>query len=260
MIKLNEFNKTLISSFFEDMEHHTMILSYLQGHMGTGWVDSIEAPKCAKICVGDFSFVAGDYHSKGASSLISNIPYELESPWHLFIPQNVEWGELISECYPEGCYELVRTSMRKDTVFSIEKLEANINKLCSKYQLVRINKELYNLCINNPRFKDLCSGFLSASDFVARGIGFCILHNGVVISGASSYSVYDNGIEIEIDTLEDYRKQGLATICASKLMIECVKKGIYPNWDAANEKSVNLAQKLGYKLAQEYLAYAIKLN
>ncbi len=34
-------------------------------------------------------------------------------------------------------------------------------------------------------------------------------------AGASSYSVYKGGIEIEIDTSSEYRRRGLATACGA---------------------------------------------
>ena len=78
------------------------------------------------------------------------------------------------------------------------------------------------------------------------------MKNDQIISGASSYVNFNKGIEIEIDTHPNYRKQSLATIVASKLIIECLNKGLYPNWDAHNLESLNLAIKLGYCLDKAY--------
>ena len=38
----------------------TIILSCLQGHMGTAWVDDLENPTVAQITVGIFVFFAGN--------------------------------------------------------------------------------------------------------------------------------------------------------------------------------------------------------
>lgn len=72
--------------------------------------------------------------------------------------------------------------------------------------------------------------------------------------------IYDEGIEIEIATRLKYRCKELAAICASKLIIECIKRGLYPSWDAANIETVSLSEKLGYHFDKEYIAYKIDYN
>ena len=89
------------------------------------------------------------------------------------------------------------------------------------------------------------------------GLGAAILKDGELVSGASSYTSYRGGIEIQIDTREDYRRQGLAYICGAKLILECLERGWYPSWDAQNPGSAALAQKLGYHLDHEYTAYEV---
>ncbi len=93
--------------------------------------------------------------------------------------------------------------------------------------------------------------------FKKYGLGVIIEKDGQPVSGASSYSGYNGGIEIEIDTREDYRRRGLAYICGAKLILECLKRGWYPSWDAHNRGSVALAEKLGYHFDYEYTVYEI---
>jgi hypothetical protein len=47
----------------------------------------------------------------------------------------------------------------------------------------------------------------------------------------------------------------LASATGAKLILECLEKGIDPNWDAATEISAGLAKKLGYVLRDEYDVY-----
>lgn len=85
----------------------------------------------------------------------------------------------------------------------------------------------------------------------------CNPQNGLIVSGASSYSRYLDGIEIEIDTREEYRRKGLAYICGAKLILECLKRNLYPSWDAHNPASIALAEKLGYHFSHAYQAVEI---
>ncbi|MEG0367206.1 MAG: GNAT family N-acetyltransferase [Coprobacillus sp.] len=65
------------------------------------------------------------------------------------------------------------------------------------------------------------------------------------------------GIEIEIDTRADKRRLGLAKICASKMILECLDRGLYPSWDAHNPISLNLALSLGYVFDKKYVVYEL---
>lgn len=84
-----------------------------------------------------------------------------------------------------------------------------------------------------------------------------VLCGNRLAAGASSYTSYDDGIEIEIDTHPDFRRRGLATACGARLILYCLAGGLYPGWDAANPESVALATKLGYHFDHEYDAYFI---
>ena len=64
-------------------------------------------------------------------------------------------------------------------------------------------------------------------------------------------------IEIEIDTREEYRRKGFAYVCGAKLILECLKRNLYPSWDAHNKGSVALAEKLGYHYSHSYTAIEI---
>jgi hypothetical protein len=45
--------------------------------------------------------------------------------------------------------------------------------------------------------RDLCSQFLDYANYKARGIGTAVIHRGKLITGASSYTVYDGGFELK---------------------------------------------------------------
>ncbi|OPJ64374.1 GNAT acetyltransferase [Clostridium oryzae] len=104
---------------------------------------------------------------------------------------------------------------------------------------------------------DCCSNFASLEEFLEHGIGYVIVHNGEIISGASSYSYCEGSIEITIGTKKEFRRKGLALAVASKLIVECMERNIYPAWDAANLESVALAEKLGYHFDKAYEVYSI---
>jgi predicted GNAT family acetyltransferase len=90
------------------------------------------------------------------------------------------------------------------------------------------------------------------------GRGIAVLKNGRIVSACSSYSRYREGIETEVDTLEEERRKGLASAASAALILLCLDEGLYPCWDAANGVSVRLAEKLGYTFGGEYSSYWIE--
>ena len=105
--------------------------------------------------------------------------------------------------------------------------------------------------------RDFVSAFESKEKYLEWGKGMVILKDGRIVSGASSYTRYLEGIEIEVDTVEDERRNHLATIVCSALILRCLQEGLYPSWDAQNLNSVHLAEKLGYEPDHAYTAYEV---
>jgi GNAT superfamily N-acetyltransferase len=237
---------------FKNMKD-TMILSYLQGHMGAAWVDDIENPTVAQILVGVFVFYAGDPNAKAAEELLLNIPENI-----LAIVNTDEWKNRIEIVHKGRIEKFQRYAFKKNYEYlKRDMMEEFLLKLSEDYELRKIDKSIALETSFQNLSEDFTSQYESIDDYINKGVGYCILHNGQVVCGASSYSVYNDGIEIEIDTHPDYRRKGLATVASAALILDCLDKGKYPNWDAANLNSVSLAEKLGYILEKPYDTYYI---
>lgn len=125
------------------------------------------------------------------------------------------------------------------------------------YELRKIDEHIVNNSTLHKVSEDFTSQFQSVEDYINRGIRYCVLYKGEVVCGASSYSIYDSGIEIEVATNYNHRRKGLATIVSAALILDCLEKEIYPNWDAANTTSAKLAEKLGYVFDKAYDTYFV---
>lgn len=117
--------------------------------------------------------------------------------------------------------------------------------------------EIITINVWEKNGQGIVANYKNYEDYEQNGLGYLILEGDNIISGASSFSYYDGGIEIEIDTREEYRKQGLATIVAAKLILSCIEQNLYPSWDAHNLASLYLAEKLGYTFSHVYTAYEV---
>ncbi|TCW57904.1 GNAT acetyltransferase-like protein [Bacillus thuringiensis] len=233
--------------------NNVVLLSYLQGHMGTAWVNDLENPTVAQVTVGIFTFYAGDFNAKETEELIRNIPDRM-----LVIVNSEEWKKRLETCYERKIDKFLRYKFKRNAeVFDRSKLQSFISALPKGYELQRIDEHIINIPTLHKVSEDFTSQFQSVEDYLKRGIGYSILYNGAVVCGASSYSIYDNGIEIEVATDLNHRRKGLATIVSAALILDCLEEEIYPNWDAANTTSAKLAEKLGYVFDKAYDTYFV---
>lgn len=252
MYQLQKEDLPNMAHLFKDWEE-TMIYSCLQGKMGTAWANSKDNPISAKILIADFCFYAG----VADAQLARHIPEHFPSAALIAVPQTEEWAQMIEAEHQGICERSTRYATKKETAFDRNKLCDFIAALPSEYSILPIDKDLYHSTKQKNWSRDFCSQFPSYEDYQSSGLGFVILHEGEVVCGASSYTIYEGGIEIEIDTKETYRRKGLAKVCASVLILECLRQGLYPSWDAANRESLSLAVQLGYMFDKEYPVYEI---
>ena len=125
------------------------------------------------------------------------------------------------------------------------------------YELKKIDSDIYDLCMTDPVTADFVSAFESKEKYLEIGRGMVILKDGKIVSGASSYTRYNEGIEIEVDTVPDERRKGLATVVCAALILSCLEEGLYPSWDAHDMNSVQLSKRFGYEFDHEYTAYEV---
>ncbi|MGI5960026.1 MAG: GNAT family N-acetyltransferase [Massiliimalia sp.] len=233
----------------------SIITSWLDGIMGTAFGDG-EHPRCGQICLGDFCFFAGDAQAPGAAELVANPAPDCHGSY-IAIGDSEAWNQLIEAQWGETARPISRYAMNQPAAFSRAKLERFTGSLPAFMELRQIDSKRYHQVQEQDWSRDFCSNFPTWKEFQENGLGFVILLDHQVIGGASSYSVCRNGLEIEIGVREDFRHQGLGTICGAKLILACLERGWTPYWDAANLYSVRLAEKLGYELKGEYRAYSI---
>ena len=223
-----------------------MIWSVLQGHMGYALVDEETAPASAQLVIGDLCFFGGQPNEALAARAASEE----------IVPQNEAWCSLMERIWGDRVTKRLRYAIRKEpTIFRRELLGRYVSALGTEYELKLFDASICEQSLVESWSRDFCSCFQDCDDFLKRGFGVAVLHNGALVSGASSYTVYNGGIEIEIDTKPEYRERGLATVCGARLILEALDRGLYPSWDAFDLRSVALAEKLGYHVSHPYVIY-----
>lgn len=245
----------------------SLIWSCLRGDMGYLYADAPEEPHSAMAILGDFAFYAG----RPDRELAAYKPDWCTQDFLIAVPQDRRWADMIEACFQERARKVVRYAMKKEAdVFDRNRLREIVAGLSPEYTISLLNEELYDYCRKTDWCRDFVSQFADWEIYRELGLGVILLKDGIPVAGASSYSAYGGGkagndvnvknagIEIEIDTREDCRRRGLASVCGARLILECLDRGLYPSWDAQNLWSVSLAEKLGYHFDYEYMAYEIR--
>lgn len=230
--------------------------SCIEGKMGKAWVDSKVEPKIAIVIVADFCNLLGCIKDREDEIKIKQLLENCKRK--IIVVDDISWVSILEKYYPYSFKRFKRYAIKRESgVFQKNVLKGYISAIDNGFKIDRIDEALYYKVLEDRFMEDCCSNFSSLKGFLNHGIGYVIVHDGVIISGASSYSYCEGYIDITIGTNEEYRRKGLALACASKLILECLEKNIYPVWDAVDLRSVALADKLGYHLDKEYEVYSI---
>lgn len=247
----DDVRKSLVP-MFEGIDS-TIVQSYLQGHMGTAYVDDLENPTVAQIIVGVFVFYAGNPDTGAAEEMLNNLP-----DYNLIIVDSDDWKKRIESVHSSRFEKFPRYRFEKDPGhLNRAHMQNLLSSIPEDYEIKKVDRDIAASASFNELSEDFVSQFDSIDDFLERGIGYAVLFEGKVVSAATSFSIYDDGLEIEIGTDPEYRRKGLAAITASALILDCLDNGLYPSWDAANAESAGLAKKLGYIFKETYDTYFI---
>jgi len=227
----------------------TLIWSCLEGI--TGRITSSDDGKSAMAEVADFAFFAGTPDKR-------LLAHPFERNFMLLVPQNEEWAAAIEEFYGDTVNKVTRYATRKtDEGFNLQKLRSITANLPAGCILSAIDEKIFHISKAIPWMQDWTKQYADYEQFLHLGLGMVLIRNGEIVSGASTYTRYSRGIEIQIDTRKDCRGMGYASITGAALMLEALDRGLYPSWDAANTTSLRLAEKLGYRFSHTYSAYAL---
>jgi RimJ/RimL family protein N-acetyltransferase len=230
---------------------HGLIDILCEGAMGDAWADDPTRPSVALLQL-DFNILAGDADASAAEEAVRR----LMPPPVGIVTTSRAWEPLLGRVFGEPLGTRQRVGFSSDT-WDRERLGGFIDALPPGFDLRRIDGS------NVSRFEEMNDAFVynfdSLEDYLARGVGYGVEHEGRFVSGCSSFAIGSRSLEFEIETHEDYRGRDLATACAAAMILHCLDHGLEPCWDAHNEISAALATKLGFTNPKPYIVYEIGL-
>jgi len=254
MIRIEKSDRNSIAAFFQGVDD-SMVTAYLQGFMGEAYADRLPNPRSAVIISGEYCFFGGSADTEDAKGIAESILDYIEgdSTVAIYASDNLGWRDLLFTIEKNNPVEVTRYAMaQKDYEFDRKKLKDIMDSIPEEFECKPFDEKIYNEAMSQAWSQEFCETFESAQDYLKRGFGFAALYNGQLVSGASTMTVYNGGIEIETATKEDFKRKGLALPCAAALILECMDRKIRPCWDAANLISKHMALKLGYEYKGEY--------
>lgn len=244
-----------VDDLFGGPHRGVMVLACLRGIMGSVFSpNDVESLQSALALLGDFAFLAGKPDPRLARW---RPPAPVQAP-AILVPMAAGWSQAIERAWGDGAVPITRYAFdRRDAVLDPDRLKALASTVPNGFELRQIDEEIYHRCLEAAWSRDFVSNYPDARDFERLGLGWVALRDGAVVAGASSYASCGDGIEIQVETDLPFRRMGLARACAAKLVLNCLDRGLYPSWDAANEASCALAGCLGYGAPLPYRAYSV---
>ena len=216
--------------------------------MGRAWADDASAPSVAMIRF-DFYFLAGDPSAAAAEEFVRFLDRRAS-----IVTPDASWEPLLRRVWGERIRTRTRVEFESGD-WDRTRLRGFIEALPAGFALKRIGGD------DAARFAELADSlvynFPSLEEFLARGVGFGIEHEGRFVSGCSSFAISPHSIEFEIQTHPDFRRRGLACATASATIQHCIVGRLTREWDAHNDMSAAIAEKLGFVEPAPYTAYEL---
>lgn len=239
--------KSLFDGFYD-----SIMFSYFDGIYGNGFCDNCDRPQTAVIQAGDFYFVAGKIQLQHEIMELVG-----DNRWAVIVPDTIKWFDALnSKEKPLILVDRFHTCPPTEG-FNIEEIQKNVDKIClhKGFKLEKIDEYYYNKALESHWSEFFVNNYKCFDDYSKHGFGYIITKDKEIISGASTYSYYENGVELELATHENYRKMGFASITASSFILECMRRRLIPHWDARNLTSLKIAEKIGFTLRDKYPAF-----
>ena len=250
---LDRSERSALAPMFETEQDDFIVDTILEGHAGTALVDDKDEPQIAMIAYADLVAFGGDAQHPRARALAEQLPVE-----RAILPTPGGWQDLLAEIHGERLVPIERYAFSHERLDE-EHLRALAEQVPAGYEIRPIDLSLAETIAADPDLisSDHVRNFGSRQAFMDRGFGFCATKDGAIVAGASTYTVCNSGIEIQVNTQEAHRGQGLATVLSARLILEAWERGLVAPWDAANETSAALAVKLGYTPAGTWTAWLL---
>ena len=94
----------------------------------------------------------------------------------------------------------------------------------------------------------------SSEDFLARGLGFCLIEGQTIASWCLAVFASGNRFEFGTETVAAYRRRGFSTLVTAAGVDHCLAHNVTPSWHCwdNNAASIGVAEKVGFQQVKTY--------
>jgi GNAT superfamily N-acetyltransferase len=246
MILLPFYKIHLIRGLFKgSFPNSSLLFGYLDGKiLGIAYVDNIDDPRFSIVITGfsNWTFIGGFEAIRDINSVLKE--FTNQGPLHIVWPSIT----------PTPLKLKIKSQEIRNTFksFNIDKYQKSSIRLGSCQLII---EELTNKNISKSFFKNRYETIYGSIDkFLQNSFGYILLYESRTIGEISALLMSNKSAEIQIDVVNEYRKQGYASILLRHFIDRCLSLGFTPCWscETSNLASNNLAEKIGFEEKQLY--------
>lgn len=268
-----EIEKTNFSSIYcllDDSMDNIEIKAVIEG-TNPGWifVDSIDSPRTAMVWskgIQGFYFI-GDKNNPEFNNYINDfIDKEIE-PRGIkeslnrfeFSGETEQWCPILEEIFSNRQLNKSRQYIYKFKPDSWNGYKKR--KLKDNFILRKIDKDLLkDKNIKNLEFisSEILRWWDSYDDYINRTFGYCILFEDKIVNYCICDYVHDNIRPMGIETIEEFRRNGLSQVTTEAFVENCINEQLNPYWECmeSNIPSRTLAERLKFSRNHIYILYS----
>ena len=233
------FDKAFINSVFEGRQP------------GRLFVDDPEKPAAGLLCRTFGYYVAGDSESTEMRRFIREAPPEpgVFQKLYGYVPAGNAWKQALLDDHGELLEIIPRHGFKwfpADEALSV--VEGWRDRLPAGATMVEIDRALAERI--DCEWKQFIAIYWLSHDLYAEGgFGYCLMIGDTIASIAYTISISSTEANIDVETAEPFRRQGLSTLTSSAYIERCQALGLIPTWDSDgnNPASIATARRLGFQ-------------
>ncbi|NIM95863.1 MAG: GNAT family N-acetyltransferase [Anaerolineales bacterium] len=257
------------TNLFLDLDYSLSIRALIEGNSpGRIFVDEPLAPKTAFALTVEGYFLAGDYENSKTNQELRHFLKEKIFTGKVYVNSDTymslgiypsAWEDRLPELIPShevekfGCYHYLCDQVTLDWRGIVR----------DGYELFHVNRSFFN----NPditfpedvrSWSDIEGQWGSLDNFFEKGVSYCVVHEGEVVSWCVPDCVAEDQIEVGIITHPAHRRRGLASVAVAVTVEHCLNHGFSKvGWHCVSDNvgSWKTAERVGFERSREYDAY-----
>lgn len=234
---------------------HLSLAATLAGSApGRVWLDNLDQPRIGYAISPEGHYLAGDPEQAASHDALKET---IEHDAYLVVDP-AEWASVRDRIWSN---QVAQPHERCHLRFQQQRLADWRARLPAEFEFVRVDAEFLqrSQLKNHDGVTRWITGWHSTADFLANGLGFCIVAGDTIASMSIMDCRWGETCEIGIRTDMTFRRRGLAALVVAGMVDACLAQGITTiGWHClrTNIGSRRTAEKVGFAHVADYVAYS----